>query len=239
MTWAPFVGMFVARISKGRTIRELISSLLLVPTLLTFVWMSVIGGSALKVEQDVRHAYEAQTTEMVAAGQSTVSAQAAEVVTAGQPAAEAFAGGPIVEAVKQDATFAMFDNIGGSFMSPFLSIPACILLCTFLITSADSGTYVLCFLDTEGHQTSPKKLRGIWDAMIATITSAVLYAGGLQAMQTASIIAGFPISIFLLIMCVTLFKSLNKEADRLAAERESLLTCRVATEKTVQTVSND
>lgn len=142
--------MFVARISKGRTIRELIGGVLLVPTLLTFVWMSVIGGSALKVEQSARHAYEAQTTEMVGAGQSTVSAQAAEVVTAGQPAAEAFAGGPIVEAVKQDATFAlftMFDNIGGSFISPSLSILACILLCTFLITSADSGTYVLCFLD--------------------------------------------------------------------------------------------
>lgn len=242
MTWAPFVGMFVARISKGRTIRELIGGVLLVPTLLTFVWMSVIGGSALKVEQNARHAYEAQTTEMVGAGQSTVSAQAAEVVTAGQPAAEAFAGGPIVEAVKQDATFAlftMFDNIGGSFISPFLSILACILLCTFLITSADSGTYVLCFLDAEGHQTSPKKLRVVWGAMIAVIAGAVLYAGGLQAMQTASIIAGFPISIFLLIMCVTLFKSLNKEADRLAAEKENLLTSRITPQKTVQKLSDD
>ena len=59
--------------------------------------------------------------------------------------------------------------------------------------------------------------------MIAIIANAVLYAGGLQAMQTASIIAGFPISIFLLIMCVTLFKSLNKEADKLQAQRERLI----------------
>ncbi len=51
MTWAPFVGMFIARISRGRTIRELIGGALLVPTLVTFVWMAVFGGSALFEEQ--------------------------------------------------------------------------------------------------------------------------------------------------------------------------------------------
>lgn len=58
MTWGPFVGMFIARISRGRTIRELIAGVLIVPTLVTAIWMSVVGGSALKVEQDARHAYE-------------------------------------------------------------------------------------------------------------------------------------------------------------------------------------
>lgn len=51
--------------------------------------------------------------------------------------------------------------------------------------------------------------------LIAVIAGGLLYAGGLKAMQTASIIAGFPISIFLFIMCITLYKSLNKEADRI------------------------
>lgn len=44
----PFVGMFIARISRGRTIRELIAGVLIVPTLVTAIWMSVVGGSALK-----------------------------------------------------------------------------------------------------------------------------------------------------------------------------------------------
>jgi len=47
MSWAPFVGIFIARISRGRTVREFITGVLLVPTLVTFVWFSIMGGSAL------------------------------------------------------------------------------------------------------------------------------------------------------------------------------------------------
>jgi BCCT family betaine/carnitine transporter len=47
ISWSPFVGMFIARISKGRTIREFLVSVLLVPTLLTIVWMSAFGGIGL------------------------------------------------------------------------------------------------------------------------------------------------------------------------------------------------
>ena len=47
ISWSPFVGMFIARISKGRTVRQLIIAVLLVPTVVTLVWMSVFGGSAL------------------------------------------------------------------------------------------------------------------------------------------------------------------------------------------------
>ncbi|WP_354593309.1 BCCT family transporter [Frigoribacterium sp. PvP054] len=47
MSWAPFVGIFIARISKGRTVREFVVGVLVVPTLLTFLWFSVMGGAAL------------------------------------------------------------------------------------------------------------------------------------------------------------------------------------------------
>ncbi|MFO7724147.1 MAG: BCCT family transporter [Oceanipulchritudo sp.] len=47
ISWSPFVGMFIARISKGRSVREFILGVMLVPTLLSFIWMSVFGGSAL------------------------------------------------------------------------------------------------------------------------------------------------------------------------------------------------
>ncbi len=48
ISWSPFVGMFIARISKGRTVREFISAVLLIPTVITILWMSAFGGSALK-----------------------------------------------------------------------------------------------------------------------------------------------------------------------------------------------
>ncbi|GAB7023603.1 glycine betaine uptake BCCT transporter [Salidesulfovibrio brasiliensis] len=50
ISWSPFVGLFVASISRGRTIREFVLGALLVPTLLTFVWFSVFGGAAFSLE---------------------------------------------------------------------------------------------------------------------------------------------------------------------------------------------
>ena len=47
MSWAPFVGVFIARISRGRTVRQFVMGVLLVPTLVTFLWFSVMGGSAI------------------------------------------------------------------------------------------------------------------------------------------------------------------------------------------------
>lgn len=50
ISWSPFVGVFIAKISRGRTFKEFILGVLLVPTLLTFLWMSVFGGSAIYQE---------------------------------------------------------------------------------------------------------------------------------------------------------------------------------------------
>lgn len=46
-TWAPFVGSFIARISRGRTIRQFVAGVLLIPTVISAIWFSVMGGSAL------------------------------------------------------------------------------------------------------------------------------------------------------------------------------------------------
>lgn len=50
ISWSPFVGMFIARVSRGRTVREFVLGVLIVPTLLTFLWMSTFGGTALFLE---------------------------------------------------------------------------------------------------------------------------------------------------------------------------------------------
>jgi choline/glycine/proline betaine transport protein len=47
IAWSPFVGMFIARISRGRTVREFLGGVMLVPALLSFLWFSVFGGSAI------------------------------------------------------------------------------------------------------------------------------------------------------------------------------------------------
>jgi len=50
IAWAPFVGMFIARISRGRTVREFVLGVLLVPTILAMIWLTVFGGTALHLE---------------------------------------------------------------------------------------------------------------------------------------------------------------------------------------------
>jgi len=50
IAWAPFVGIFVARVSRGRTVREFVAAILLVPTLATCVWLTVFGNAALHIE---------------------------------------------------------------------------------------------------------------------------------------------------------------------------------------------
>ena len=50
IAWSPFVGMFIARISKGRTIREFVLGVLFLPSLFSFLWLSTFGGSAMSLE---------------------------------------------------------------------------------------------------------------------------------------------------------------------------------------------
>ncbi|MGB3291780.1 MAG: BCCT family transporter [Phormidesmis sp.] len=50
ISWSPFVGTFIARISKGRTVREFVLGVLLLPSMVSFLWMSVFGGSAMYLE---------------------------------------------------------------------------------------------------------------------------------------------------------------------------------------------
>jgi len=59
ISWSPFVGMFIARVSRGRTVREFLVSVLLIPSLVCVIWMSVFGGAA--ISQVVRDSYTAAT----------------------------------------------------------------------------------------------------------------------------------------------------------------------------------
>ncbi|WP_262152291.1 BCCT family transporter [Chryseobacterium foetidum] len=52
ISWSPYVGLFIARISKGRTIREFVSAVLILPTLFNFIWMSVFGNTAIWLDMN-------------------------------------------------------------------------------------------------------------------------------------------------------------------------------------------
>ncbi|MDO3663834.1 BCCT family transporter [Acinetobacter higginsii] len=213
-TWAPFVGMFIAKISKGRTIRQLISGVLIVPTLVTFFWFAVFGGSALKIEQDARKSFEQQTAlieNQIAPSADTIASQASAAIT---PATVEFKGGPIVKATQQDntlAVFELFNAIDSGLFGSILSMATCLLLITYLVTSQDAGTHVLCFLDTRSEKDTPIRIRIIWCLFVTAISLGLLYAGGLKTIQAAVILFGFPIIVFLTISMFALMKAFKQE----------------------------
>ena len=69
LSWAPFVGLFIARVSRGRTVRELIACMLIIPTLTAALWMNAFGGTAVSQYVDRGHldviaAVQAQQPEL-------------------------------------------------------------------------------------------------------------------------------------------------------------------------------
>ncbi|MEW4286841.1 glycine betaine uptake BCCT transporter [Rossellomorea marisflavi] len=65
ISWSPFVGIFIARVSKGRTIREFLIGVLLLPSLVSFFWFAVFGSSAIDVQQAVSNDISKLNTEEV------------------------------------------------------------------------------------------------------------------------------------------------------------------------------
>jgi len=87
IAWAPFVGMFVARISRGRTIREFVLGVLLVPTTVTVVWFSVFGGTALHLDAGGAGIAEAVSDDVSTAIYVTLAQLPLATITSGLAAA--------------------------------------------------------------------------------------------------------------------------------------------------------
>ncbi|NGZ75126.1 glycine betaine uptake BCCT transporter [Saccharibacillus alkalitolerans] len=175
ISWSPFVGIFIARVSKGRTIREFVAYVLLAPSVIGFLWFSVFGGSAISLERS---------------GQAVISSLATEQSLFGMLAAFPF--------------------------GEVISVLAICLIGTFFITSADSGTFVLGMMTTNGSQNPNNVLKMTWGALLTAIALVLLYSGGLQALQNTMIIAAFPFSFVIIMMAASLLKTLNREAKELA-----------------------
>ena len=186
IAWSPFVGMFIARISRGRTIREFIAGVLLVPTLLTFIWLSVFGDSAMYIE-------------MFAGGQM------ADAVKDNLPRSLFF----FLEQLPAAAGYATFP----AWLLTAVSLLAMIVVVTFFVTSSDSGSLVIDMITAGGKPNPPVAQRIFWAVTEGVVAAALLIAGGLSALQTASIATGLPFAILLLLMMVSLHRGLATEHD--------------------------
>lgn len=185
ISWAPLCGMFIARISRGRTIREFLVSVFFIPTTIALFWLCMLGGNAIYLE-------------MTAAGGPGTAGIAELVRTWNLPA----------------ALFGTVDRLTEvSALQWIVSALTTLLLATWFVTSSDSGTLVVTTMLSMGDERPPRRFRVIWGLSEGAVAAVLLVAGGLQALQTASIAASLPIAVLLLVMVFGLIKSLNEDSS--------------------------
>ena len=112
---------------------------------------------------------------------------------------------------------ALYGTIDGltdsSTLQWIASALATFLLATWFITSSDSGTLVITTMLSMGDDDPPVRFRIIWGMGEGVVAAALLLAGGLAALQTASIAAALPISVIMLFMTYGLLKSLHSDSS--------------------------
>jgi len=174
IAWSPFVGMFIARISRGRTVREFVGGVLLVPTAFTFLWMTVFGNTAISLDL-------------------------------GQAA------GAISQAVNTDLSTAIFHFLEYLPGTAFTSTLAVLLVAVFFVTSADSGSLVIDTIASGGSDDTPVWQRVYWCSLEGLAAAALLLAGGLGALQAATLVAALPFAIIMILLCVGLIRQMNAD----------------------------
>ena len=99
-------------------------------------------------------------------------------------------------------------------LSKVISILIISLLAIFFVTSADSATYALSMMTSDGDINAPKYKKVVWAIIEATIAYVLLSVGSLKALQTASIAASLPFLFIMIAMVPALMKELKKEKTK-------------------------
>ncbi|MDD2987771.1 MAG: choline BCCT transporter BetT [Zoogloea sp.] len=187
IAWSPFVGMFIARISRGRTVREFVVGVLLVPLGFTFLWMTIYGNAALHM-----------------------------ILTDGAT--------DLMSAVSADSSVAIYSFLERLPLPSVTSAVATLLVIVFFVTSADSGALVIDMLSSRDGGESPVWQRIFWALLVGAIAIALLIAGGLTALQAATIASALPFTVVMILACVGLLRAMRLDV----AKREAIRTARMA-----------
>jgi glycine betaine transporter len=171
-SWGPFVGTFIARISKGRSIREYVLGVLVVPAAFCLAWFAVFGGTAINLE---------------------------------------LAGLDIGKTIVSNVPIGIFVVLSHMPLGTIVSFIIIILLVTFFITSADSAIFVVGMFARHGKLEPDKRIVVVSGIMISLAAIVFLYNGGLQVIQTTSIVMALPFMLIMLLICWALFKELRKD----------------------------
>ena len=177
IAWAPFVGVFIARISRGRTVRQFILGVVLVPAVASVLWFAVFGSMGLSLAES------------------------------------GVLGADAVASVADSPETGLFLVLNQYPIGMIISVVMLVLICTFFITSANSGTFVLGMLSSDGNANPPNGKKILWGVVLTAMAIGLLIAGGLKPLQTISIAAAFPFIFIMFAAMVSVVKGLASDAD--------------------------
>lgn len=193
VAWSAFVGLFLARISRGRTIRQFVLGALIIPFSYIVMWVSIFGNAALDEIRSGNDSFTSVVSESLAGGSDPSAGLWALL--------QQYPAFPVV------ATLAIL--VGLLFYVTSADSGALVManLSSRLRTSADDG---------------PAWLRIFWAAATGALTLAILSAGSIFALQYATIIVGLPFAIVLVPVMWGLYRALSVEA-KVAESRTGML----------------
>ena len=194
ISWTPFVGMFIARISRGRTIRQFVSGVMFVPSVVSLIWFAIFGGGAIGLQERAEQA--GRTADALA-----------HLKGDGTP--------------DLDFDTILFDLLNAMpvhrVVLIVLMVLAVVLVAIFFVTGADSASIVMGGLSERGAIEPSRFTVVFWGVATGAVASAMLLAGGddpeevLTGLRDITIVSSLPFVIVMLLLCVSLYKDLNND----------------------------
>jgi len=225
ISWVPFVGLFMAKISRGRTIREVVVGGFIAPIVYNFFYLTVLGSLGIKMERIMETAMGVQAnietgyincTAMGYTGGEPVTAKAIALAEAGYYAIPCRA-----ESMRYfDVLFPYGHGIG-----TFLAVCSLIGIIVYFMTSSDSGSFVDDQLSAGGLEEPPVVQRVYWAFTEGALACTIMYYGGtesMKALRSVSIVCGLPYTFLMCFMCSSLLRAVkwdSKEKDIVTSTR--------------------
>jgi choline/carnitine/betaine transport len=219
ISWTPFVGMFIARISRGRSIRQFIAGVILVPSVVSLFWFAIFGGAAIQQQRDAIAAADLTPAQLA---EHNANGTLGDVFDAGSWVYN-------TEGNSQAMTFAFLEHLPLSTLAAILVI---LLVSIFFVSGADAASIVMGTLSQGGSVHPKRNVVIFWGVLMGGVAIVMLLAGdgsanALTGLQNMTIIVAAPFAMVMIGLCWALWRDLRtdplvlRENEMLAAMRES------------------
>jgi choline/carnitine/betaine transport len=214
ISWTPFVGMFIARISRGRSIRQFVAGVILVPSVVSLFWFAIFGGAAISQQRAALDAQGVSPRDLAGGDMASLFDASTWVYNP--------------DGTSQAMTFAFLEHLPLSTLAAVLVI---ILVSIFFVSGADAASVVMGTLSQGGSVHPKRNVVIFWGVLMGAVAIVMLLVGdggdALSGLQNLTIIVAAPFAVVMIGLCWSLWRDLRtdplvlKEDDMLKALRQS------------------